>query len=128
MTPIKAQMGVSWPEALLAPAHGWTFLSNHGHVLVCLAGDPSMRIREMALRVGISERAVQRIVGELTEAGYVRRTREGRRNRYTVQRDLPLRHPVEAHRRVGDLVAAVGAPAGGAPGDAPARTKGSRRR
>ena len=87
-----------------------------------------MRVREVASRVGISERAVQRIVGELTEAGYVRRTRNGRRNRYTVRGDLPLRHPVEAHRRVGDLVAAVGAPTSGAAGAAPHVREGSRKR
>ena len=92
------------------PGPRWTFLSNHGHVLVCLARDPGVRVRDMAARVGISERAVLRILGELVAADYVRRTREGRRNRYAVRADLPLRHPVEAHRRVGDLVAAVGAP------------------
>jgi DNA-binding transcriptional ArsR family regulator len=92
------------------PGPGWTFLSNHGHVLVCLARDPGIRVRDMAARVGISERAVLRILGELVAADYVRRTREGRRNRYSVRSDRPLRHPVEAHRRVGDLVAAVGAP------------------
>ncbi|HET8724033.1 MAG TPA: winged helix-turn-helix domain-containing protein [Anaeromyxobacteraceae bacterium] len=91
-------------------APGWTFLSNHGHVLVCLARDPDVRVREIATRVGISERAVLRILGELEEAGYVRRIREGRRTRYALQAGLPLRHPVEAHRSVGDLVAAVGAP------------------
>jgi DNA-binding transcriptional ArsR family regulator len=92
------------------PGRGWTFLSNHGHVLVCLARDPGVRVRDMAARVGISERAVLRILGELVAADYVRRKREGRRNRYAVRADLPLRHPVEAHRRVGDLVDAVGAP------------------
>lgn len=92
------------------PGPGWTFLSNHGHVLVCLARDPGVRVRDMAARVGISERAVLRILGELVAADYVRRARQGRRNRYAVRSDRPLRHPVEAHRRVGDLVAAVGAP------------------
>ena len=91
------------------PGPRWTFLSNHGHVLVCLARDPGVRVRDMAARVGISERAVLRTLGEFVKADYVRRAREGRRNRYAVRADLPLRHPVEAHRRVGDLVAAVGA-------------------
>jgi DNA-binding transcriptional ArsR family regulator len=126
MAPIKNQMGTRGPTGA-GSAQGWTFLSNHGHVLVCLAGDPSMRVREVALRVGISERAVQRIVGELTEAGYVRRTRKGRRNRYRVLGDLPLRHPVEAHRRVGDLVAAVGAPPSGTAWAAPDVREGSRK-
>lgn len=107
-SPIKSHMGTAEVSAL--PAPGWTFLSNHGHVLVCVARDPDVRVREVATRVGISERAVLRILGELETAGYVRRTREGRRSRYALQAKLPLRHPVEAHRSVGDLVAAVGAP------------------
>ena len=96
------------------PAPGWTFLSNHGHVLVCLARAADVRVREIAAQVGISDRAVLRILGELEAAGYLRRTREGRRSRYALKADLPLRHPVEAHRSVGDLVAAVGAPAAAA--------------
>ncbi len=92
------------------PAPGWTVLSNHGHVLVCLARDPAVRVRDVAAQVGISERAVLRILGELEAAGYVRRTREGRRSRYALEAARPLRHPVEAHRTVGDLVAAVGVP------------------
>lgn len=85
----------------------WTFLTNHTHVLLCLAGDPEMLMREVATRVGITERAVQRIVNELAEAGYLRKQRQGRRNRYTVVRGLPLRHPVENHRTVDDLLALV---------------------
>ena len=107
MSPIKSHRGVTTERGPPGPA--WTFLSNHGHVLVCLARDPGVRVRDLAARVGISERAAIRILGELVAADYVRRTREGRRNRYTVRSDLPLRHPVEAHRRVRDLVAAVGA-------------------
>ena len=85
----------------------WTFLTNHSHVLVCLAGDPTMRMRDVAERVGITERAVQRIVGDLEEGGVLERIREGRQNRYVVHASLPLRHPVEAHRTVGDLLALV---------------------
>jgi len=107
-SPIKSHLGTSQVSAL--PAPGWTFLSNHGHVLVCLARDPAVLVREVATQVGISERAVLRILGELEAAGYVRRDREGRRSRYAIQADLPLRHPVEAHRSVGDLVAAVDVP------------------
>jgi DNA-binding IclR family transcriptional regulator len=110
-------MGMAAMSAPTIP--GWTFLSNHGHVLVCLARDPGVRVREVAVRVGISERAVLRILGELEAAGYVGRTREGRRTRYSLRAGLPLRHPVEAHRSVGDLVAAVGAPPG------PRRKRGS---
>ena len=82
----------------------WTFLSNHAYVLICIAGEPEIRMRDVAARVGITERAVQRIVAELEEGGYLTITREGRRNRYAVNTDLPLRHPVDAHRTVGNLV------------------------
>ncbi len=107
-SPIKSHSGTA--EMSAPPAPGWTFLSNHGHVLVCLARDPAVRVRDVAAQVGISERAVLRILGELELAGYVRRTREGRRSRYALEAARPLRHPVEAHRTVGDLVAAVGVP------------------
>ena len=75
----------------------WTFLSNHAHVLICLADDPELRMRDVAARVGITERAVQRIVTELEEAGYLERSKEGRRNRYRVTASRPLRHPIERH-------------------------------
>lgn len=89
------------------PSSGWTFLTNHSHVLICLAGDPFMRMRDVATKVGITERAVIRIVNDLQAAGALTREREGRRNRYTIDLDLPLRHPVEAHRTIGDLLAPV---------------------
>lgn len=82
----------------------WTFLSNHAHVLLCIAREPEVRLREVALRVGITERAVQRIVADLEEGGYLSRSREGRRNRYEVHLDRPLRHPVESHRQVSVLL------------------------
>ena len=85
--------------------HAWTFLSNHAHVLICISDEPTLRLRDIAVRVGITERAVSRIVSDLADDGYVNVTREGRRNHYGVRRDLPLRHPVEAHRTVGDLLA-----------------------
>lgn len=85
-------------------APGWTFLTNHAHVLICLAADPEARLREIAQAVGITERAVQRILSELEEAGYIEREREGRRNRYRLDRRLPLRHPLEAHRSIGTLL------------------------
>lgn len=83
---------------------GWTFLTNHAHVVVCLVKDPTMRIRHLALAVGITERAVQRILGELEAGGIVEKTREGRRNRYRVRLDSRLRHPLEAHCTVCDLM------------------------
>ena len=88
-------------------ARHWTFLSNHGHVLVCLARDPEARLRDVALSVGITERAVQKIVSDLEEAGVVERLRDGRRNRYRLHPERPLRHPIESHRTVGALLAMV---------------------
>ncbi len=82
----------------------WTFLTNHSHVLLCLVQDPEARMRDVAERVGITERAVQRIVSELEAAGYVTRKREGRRNTYEVKGSLPLRHPVEGHQTLDALI------------------------
>jgi len=82
----------------------WTFFTNHAHVLFCLAGDPEVRIRDLATRVGITERAVQRILRELAEDGYLKVSREGRRNRYVIQVKRPLRHPVEAGHTVRELL------------------------
>lgn len=84
---------------------GWTFLSNHAHVLLLIARDQAVKLRDVAARVGITERAVQRIVADLEAAAYLERQREGRRNRYRVHPELPLRHPIEAHREVGALLA-----------------------
>ena len=89
----------------------WTFMSNHAHVLICLAQDPHQRLREVAMRVGITERAVQKILFDLEQAGVVTRLRDGRRNHYELHPDQPLRHPVEAHRHIDDLLKAVLAPA-----------------
>ncbi len=83
---------------------GWTFLTNHAHVLVCVAADPAARVRDVAELVGITERAVQRILTDLEADGYLERGREGRRNHYRVQARLPLRHPLEEHRTAGDLM------------------------
>lgn len=90
---------------------GWTFLSNHAHVLICLARNPGAVLREVADQVGITERSVRNILDDLEEAGFVLREREGRRNRYVLALDLPLRHPLEAHRSIGDLLTAVLLPA-----------------
>lgn len=87
------------------PATRWTFLTNHGHVLLCLANDPEARLRDVATEVGVTERAVQRIVAELEEAGYLRRSRTGRRNSYELDPSRPLRHPVESHQAVRALIA-----------------------
>ncbi len=86
---------------------GWTFISNHGHVLVCLAADPEVLVRDVAASIGITERAVQQIIGDLERAGVVARVRVGRRNHYLVRRDQQLRHPVEQGVTVGEFVALV---------------------
>lgn len=86
------------------PARRWTFLSNHAHVLVGLTANPEARVRDLALSIGITERGVQRILGELEEEGLLSRSRDGRRNVYTLHLDQPLRHPLEAHRTVAELV------------------------
>ncbi|HEU4988570.1 MAG TPA: winged helix-turn-helix domain-containing protein [Gemmatimonadaceae bacterium] len=95
------------PGAAPAP-EAWTFLSNHGHVLVWLAADPSARLRDVAAAVGITERGVQKIVADLEAAGVLKRFREGRRNRYEINRTVALRHPVESHETVGTLLKLVG--------------------
>lgn len=82
----------------------WTFLSNYTHVLVCLARNPDTRLRDIAANVGITERAAQRIVGDLEEAGVITRTRDGRRNHYEIELDAPLRHPLECNTSVGNLL------------------------
>ncbi len=101
----------------MANGPGWTFLSNHAHVLVSIANEPEVRLREVANRVGITERAVQRIVADLEEAGYLSRSRAGRRNRYAVHLDRPLRHPIESHLEVGALLHFVLRPDQSDPGD-----------
>lgn len=87
---------------------GWTFLSNHGHVLLAISNDPDARLRDIALRVGITERAAQLIVADLEKAGYLTKERVGRRNRYTVIRGMHFRHPAEAERTVDDLLTIFG--------------------
>ncbi len=82
----------------------WTFLSNHGRVLLCLARDPTIRLRDIGEQVGITERAAHRIVSELTDAGYVTRERRGRRNHYAVRHDLPVPDELARNRRIGDLL------------------------
>jgi len=92
------------PPSSSNEASGWDFLTNHAHVLTCVAHDPGMRLRDIAAAVGITERAAHRILSELVEEGYVLRERQGRRNRYQVVPDLPLRHPLVQGREVGDLL------------------------
>ena len=90
------------------PRPAWTFLTNHAHVLICLWREPDARLRDVADRVGITERAVQAIVADLEAAGVLTRQREGRRNHYEIHPNVPLRHPVESTRTVADLLGMLG--------------------
>lgn len=85
----------------------WTFLTNHAHVLIMLASHRGIVLREIAHKVGITERAVQKIIGELSREGFLRRVRVGRRNEYKLQLDRPLRHEIEQHRTIGDIIALI---------------------
>jgi len=84
---------------------GWSFLTNHAQVLLCIAHDPGIRLREIGDAVGITERAAHRIVAELAAAGYIARRRNGRRNHYTIKSHLPLPDPVARDQKIGDLLA-----------------------
>src|SRR5438034_11559929 len=83
----------------------WSFLTNHAQVLLCIAQDPGIRLREIGETVGITERAAHRIVVELAAAGYITRKRNGRRNHYTIQSHLPLPDPLAREQKIGDLLA-----------------------
>jgi DNA-binding IclR family transcriptional regulator len=88
-----------------AGAPSWSFLTNHAQVLLCIASDPGIRLRDIGEAVGITERAAHRIVVELASAGYISRERNGRRNHYTIQSHLPLPDSLARERKVGDLLA-----------------------
>jgi hypothetical protein len=88
----------------------WTFLTNYGHVLLCIAADPAIRLKDVADRVGITERSTQRIVADLIAEGYLKHAKIGRRNHYEVRTDLPLRHPIEQKNRVGVLLTLLARP------------------
>ena len=92
------------------PTGSWTLLTAHGHVLVEIARDPDARIRDISAAAGITERATQAIVADLEAAGYLTRTREGRRNRYTVHLDNPFRHAAQADLRVGPFLEVLAGP------------------
>ena len=84
--------------------HTWRFLSNHTQVLLCIARDPEIRVRDIAHMVGITERAAQRIVSDLIGAGYVEREKVGRRNRYHLNDDTKMRHAAQANHEIGELL------------------------
>lgn len=102
--------GAADPAAVEIERPGWTFFTNHAHVLIALRRDPELRQRDIAGLVGITEGAVQRILDELENGGYLRRERIGRRNRYEVLDRSPLRHPLESHRSVADVLALFAEP------------------
>jgi hypothetical protein len=89
---------------------GWSFLTNYAQVILCISHDPGVRLREIGEAVGITERAAHRIVVELAAAGYISRTRNGRRNHYTIESDLPLPDPLARGQKVGDLLAILAGP------------------
>ncbi len=104
---------------LLRMAGSWQFLTNHAHVLVCVARDPGVRLRDIAETVGITERAAHSILSQLIDEGYVGREKQGRRNRYTVRHDLSLRHPLVQEQEIGELLSILLKPR---PGDDAAST------
>jgi DNA-binding MarR family transcriptional regulator len=85
-------------------AGSWTFLTNHAHVLLCIHQDDEIRLRDIAGRVGVTERAAQKIVSDLADAGYLTIQRVGRRNRYTIEQARPLRHTMERDHLIGELL------------------------
>ncbi|GAA1109773.1 winged helix-turn-helix domain-containing protein [Nocardiopsis exhalans] len=97
----------------MADMQEWTFLTNHAHVLLCVVRDPQARLRDIAEQVGITERAAQRIMADLVEAGYLEREREGRRNRYRLHAELSLRHPMDRDTAIGELMAMLISPRNG---------------
>ena len=86
-------------------ATSWTFLTNHARVLLCISRDPGIRLRDIADRIGITERSAYGIVQDLAEAGYIIKEKEGRRNRYRIEADLPLPEPSAQERTVGEVLA-----------------------
>jgi len=101
---ISLKSDVESKKPLSAGVAGWTFLSNQTHVLLCLYRKPASTTREVAALVGITERMVQKIVAELVEAGYLEVIKIGRRNTYKIRTSKRLRHPLESHRKIGDLL------------------------
>ena len=93
----------------LPPEQGsrWTFLTNHSHVLILLTQDPYMVLRTVAARISITERAVQRIIADLEEGGVIEREKVGRQNHYRILPNKPLRHSIEKHRTIGDLLSLI---------------------
>lgn len=103
----QAKRGLNPPQAQPEQGARWTFLTNHSHVLILLNQDPSLVLRTVAARIGITERAVQRIIAELEEGGFIEREKVGRQNHYRILLNKPLRHSIENHRTIGDLLSLI---------------------
>lgn len=101
---VKQQQGTNNDSSKRQERHAWTFFTNHAHVLLCLAKDESLRMRDLAGIIGITERTVQQIIHDLHQEGYIHLTREGRCNRYSINRSSHLRHPIEQHKTIEDLI------------------------
>lgn len=91
----------------MTTTRSWTFLTNHAHVLLAIAATPDLRLKEIAERVDITERTASQIVNDLESIGCIERHKQGRRNHYVVRADHPLRHPLEEHHQVADLIRAL---------------------
>src|SRR3954452_7437990 len=95
--------------------HAWRFVTNHAHVLEAIATDPTLRLRDIAVEVGVTGRTVAQFANDLKEAVYLTKPRDVRRNLYDVHEDKPLRHPRHSHHTVGELIRFLEAPSGGTP-------------
>ncbi|HYO03543.1 MAG TPA: MarR family transcriptional regulator [Mycobacterium sp.] len=105
--PRKRPSAAGAPAASSVGTRGWTFLTNHAHVLLCLAQGESLTARELSMRIGITERSVQAILADLIEDRYLSKSREGRRNVYAVNPRGRLRHPLESSHTVGELISVL---------------------
>jgi DNA-binding transcriptional ArsR family regulator len=85
----------------------WTFLSNHGRALLCIARDPDVRLREIASSLGVTERSAYGLVSDLADAGYIEKERDGRRNRYRIEEDLPLPELTDRELAIGEVLAVL---------------------
>lgn len=104
---VKRQSAAPTPPVPEASGPHWTFLTNHTHVLALLSRNPSIVLREVAAQVKITERAVQRIIADLEAGGFIQREKIGRQNHYRIRANQPLRHVIESHRTIGDLLALI---------------------
>jgi DNA-binding MarR family transcriptional regulator len=117
----EERLGTADRSSQQSTSSNWTYLSNHGHVLICLFRDSEARLRDIAQLVGITERGVSRVLSELEEVGVIQKEKVGRRNRYQLNLTARLRHPLESHATLADLVRILSPKKGPAPSKGPAR-------